>query len=54
MFFNWLFRNVSDSDKSDIIQATSDKLKPQIFNGESWVADYRRIRIVAYKKEDLN
>jgi trans-aconitate 2-methyltransferase len=53
MFFIWLFRNVSDSDRSDIIQGTIAKLKPLIFNGTSWIADYRRIRIVAHKKKDI-
>lgn len=53
MFFNWLFKNVSDSVRSNIIQGTMDKLKPQIFNGTSWIADYRRIRIVAHKIKDI-
>ena len=52
MFFNWLFKNVTDSKKSTIIERTIEILKPQIFNGTSWIADYRRIRIVAYKKFD--
>jgi trans-aconitate methyltransferase len=50
MFLNWLFKYVSDSDKSAIIKKTVDILKPQIFDDTSWIADYRRIRIVAYKK----
>jgi len=53
MFLNWLFKHVSDSDKSAIIEKTIDKLKPKIFNGTSWIADYRRIRIVAHKKNDI-
>ncbi len=54
MFLNWLFKNVSNSDKSSIIDKTIDILKPQIFNGTSWIADYRRIRIVANKKNEIN
>ena len=53
MFLNWLFKSVSDSDKSAIIKRTINILKPQIFNGTSWIADYRRIRIMAYKKMEL-
>ena len=53
MFLNWFFKDVSDSDKSAIIDKTIDILKPQIFNGTSWIADYRRIRIVAHKKNDI-
>jgi trans-aconitate methyltransferase len=54
MFLNWLFKSVSDSDKSIIIKRTMDILKPQIFNGNSWIADYKRIRIVAHKKNEIN
>lgn len=53
MFLNWMFENVSDPDKSEIIKKTVEILKPQIFNGESWIADYRRIRIVAHKKNEI-
>jgi len=52
MFLNWLFKDVNDSDKSTVIERTIEILKPQIFNGSSWIADYRRIRIVAHKKKD--
>lgn len=54
MFLNWLFKYVSDFDKSAIIDKTIDILKPQIFNGTSWIADYRRIRILAYKRNEIN
>jgi ubiquinone/menaquinone biosynthesis C-methylase UbiE len=52
MFLNWLFVNVSASDKQRIINLANDRLKPNMFNGTAWIADYRRIRIVAYKKHD--
>lgn len=54
MFLNWLFKYVSDTDKSAIIEKTIDILKPKIFNGISWIADYRRIKIVAHKKNEIN
>jgi len=54
MFLNWLFKNVSDSDRFAIIDKTFNILKPQIFNGTSWIADYRRIRIGAHKKNEIN
>ncbi|MDA3817549.1 MAG: class I SAM-dependent methyltransferase [Prolixibacteraceae bacterium] len=54
MFLKWLFINASDSEKSAIIKNTIKILKPRIFNGTSWIADYRRIRIVAYKKNEIN
>ncbi len=53
MFFNWLFVNVTATDKSDIIETACDRLKPELFNGKSWVADYRRLRITAIKEMDM-
>lgn len=44
--------NGTDSNKARIIERTIEILKPQIFNGTSWIAGYRRIRIVAHKKND--
>ena len=51
MFFNWLFYNTSDEMKAQIIKLAIEHLKPELFNGESWIADYRRIRIVAQKNK---
>lgn len=50
MFLYWLFVNVSTHDKMRIIKIANDKLKSDLFNGSTWIADYRRIRIVAKKK----
>ena len=52
MFLNWLFKEVADADKKRIIQITNEKLKHVLFNGTSWIADYRRIRVAATKKQD--
>jgi ubiquinone/menaquinone biosynthesis C-methylase UbiE len=49
MFLNWLFVNISANEKSRIIKIANDRLKSEMFNGAAWIADYRRIRIVAYK-----
>lgn len=49
MFFNWLFVNVSGSDKSKILEIVNDRLKSEMFRETGWVADYRRLRIVAVK-----
>lgn len=53
MFLNWLFLNVSDFEKSRIIDLVYNRLESDMFNGTSWIADYRRIRIVAYKKNSI-
>jgi len=49
MFFTWLFKDVTDTDKSRIMGIVSKRLKPEIFKGTTWIADYRRIRIIAVK-----
>ena len=54
MFFNWLFINVSVSDKLSIIKKANERLNSEMYNGTSWIADYRRIRIVAYKNKTIN
>ena len=51
MFLNWLFVNVSADNRLRIMEIANDKLKPELFNGTAWIADYRRIRIVAYKNK---
>jgi ubiquinone/menaquinone biosynthesis C-methylase UbiE len=54
MFLNWLFVNVSDNNKLRTIKIANDRLKTEMFNGTAWIADYRRIRIVAYKKRTID
>jgi trans-aconitate 2-methyltransferase len=49
MFLNWLFVNVSANDKLRIIKLANDSLKSEMFNEVAWIADHRRIRIIAYK-----
>jgi trans-aconitate methyltransferase len=49
MFLNWLFKNTSETDISKIISIANDKLRPEMFKQNAWVADYRRIRIKAIK-----
>jgi trans-aconitate methyltransferase len=53
MFFSWLFVNVTEIDKSKIIELTNERLKPENFKTPSWIADYRRIRILAVKRKNV-
>lgn len=53
MFLNWMFKDVSDEDKSKIIEPAKEQLKLSCSNGTSWSADYRRIRISAVKKQKI-
>jgi len=52
MFFNWQFDNVSNSDKTKYIALLEKKLKKELLKESVWVADYRRIRIVAKKNSN--
>ena len=54
MFFDWLFMNTGDVNKTKIIKTVNRILKQEMFNGKSWIADYRRIRILAKKIDDPN
>jgi trans-aconitate methyltransferase len=50
MFGGKLFNNINERLKEKIIKATEDKLRDKLFRDGSWHADYRRLRIVAYKR----
>lgn len=52
MFFIWLFDNVSKQDKLDCIALAEKKLTDELLHNATWVADYRRIRILAIKVND--
>jgi hypothetical protein len=49
MFGNRVFRNVSDDMKQQVLGHTEEKTRDLLFNNGQWVADYTRLRIVAYK-----
>jgi len=49
MFCKPFFKGVVDSDVSKIINEVQDNLKSELFKNGKWYADYKRIRIVAYK-----
>lgn len=51
MFAGRFFNNISPKLKDQVITRTEDKLRPKLFYDGSWHADYRRLRIVAYKRE---
>ena len=55
---NWLFTfadNVVESltKREEVISEVERKLRPLLFRHGSWFADYRRIRIVAVKEEEV-
>ncbi len=49
MFCKPFFEGVDDSDVTDIMIEIQENLKPMLFRNGKWYADYKRIRIVAYR-----
>ena len=47
MFGSALLQSAREEDMERILDALEEKLKPHLYDGEKWTADYRRIRIVA-------
>jgi len=52
MFFVWLFDNVSARDRATCITEAEERLRDTLLHGSTWMADYRRIRILAIKVRD--
>jgi trans-aconitate 2-methyltransferase len=50
MFLHWTLKTVTPDEKKEIMNLTAKRLEKDLFDGEKWIADYRRIRIVAIKK----
>jgi len=49
MFRNGVLSQFSLQEQSEIIQAVEESLKDKLYQNGQWTADYRRIRIFAYK-----
>ena len=50
MFGDRVFAHVSEEVKQQVLQRTEEKTRTQLFKDGNWFADYRRLRIVAYKE----
>ncbi len=49
MFAKPFFMEVAKEDVKEIKREVQEHLAPQLFRGGKWYADYKRIRVVAYK-----
>jgi len=49
MFRRDILENLPDETRSQVIERTEAKARDLLFKGDCWVADYRRLRIVAHK-----
>ncbi len=47
MFGDELFAPVSERDREAILAAVEERLRPALYDGETWTVDYRRLRFVA-------
>ena len=51
MFGDSLFAEVPDDEREAVVAAVDDRLRPDLFDGETWTADYRRLRFLAVRSE---
>jgi hypothetical protein len=49
MVGNKFFEDLSQDEVARVLVQVNDKLRPVLFDGEQWTADYRRIRVVGLK-----
>ncbi|WP_336337529.1 class I SAM-dependent methyltransferase [Haloarcula brevis] len=47
MFGDEFFAAVDDAERDAVLSAVEERLRPTLYDGDSWVADYRRLRFVA-------
>ena len=50
MFGDRIFTSVSEDVKQQVLQQTELRIRDKLFKDGNWHADYRRLRIVAYKE----
>ncbi|MFJ7953893.1 class I SAM-dependent methyltransferase [Lysinibacillus sp. NPDC096418] len=51
MFSHNILQHLSDVEKEQVYTKCEELLKPTYYHGDEWVADYWRLRFVAYKKD---
>lgn len=51
MFGGSYLEELSFDEKEQVLRGAEENLRPFLYNGTQWVADYRRIRIVALRVE---
>lgn len=52
MFADDYLEGLAPADREAVIAAVEDRLRPVLFEDGTWVADYRRLRVVAVRPED--
>jgi len=49
MFATSFLSRLSAEQQTKVIQAVEDRLRPMLYQNGTWIADYRRIRVIAIK-----
>jgi trans-aconitate 2-methyltransferase len=49
MFGNRFLQGLSELEQLQIIRTVEDQLRPSLYRDKTWIADYRRIRVIALK-----
>jgi len=50
MFYERPFYDIPEDLKQRVFERTEEKLRDRLFRDGQWIADYRRLRIIAYKE----
>lgn len=50
MFAMSFFRGIDEKEREEIINKVEQQLKSKLFQDNQWIADYRRIRVIAVKE----
>jgi len=53
MFRNGTLANLAENEQEQFFTLMEEFAKPELMNNNTWVADYVRLRIVAYKTENI-
>lgn len=43
----------TNEEQEEILVSVEDELRETMYDGESWIADYRRLRVVAHKQSRM-
>jgi trans-aconitate methyltransferase len=54
MFAGEFLSGLSEDVRSQVMNAVEERLRPALYRDGNWIADYRRIRVVAVKNSYLN
>lgn len=50
MFGDSLLADLDADERAAVVAGVEDRLRPNLFDGETWTADYRRLRFVAVRE----